>query len=72
MSIFPAPTATTQSTVGLRMLTLRHLVLEEDGNYRANPKELMLLQYYANAIVHLFEHAPKAVPRLDAPAAATR
>ena len=42
-------------SVGLRMLTLRHLVLEEDGNYRANPKELMLLQYYANAIVHLFE-----------------
>jgi glycerol-3-phosphate O-acyltransferase len=46
--------------VGLRMLTLRHLVLEEDGNYRANPDELMLLRYYANAIVHLFEHAPKA------------
>ncbi len=54
------------------MLTLRHLALEEDGNYRANPDELMLLRYYANAIVHLFEHAPKAVPRLDAPAAATR
>ena len=43
--------------VGLRMLTLRHLVLEEDGNYRANPDELILLGYYANAIVHLFEHA---------------
>jgi glycerol-3-phosphate O-acyltransferase len=41
-------------TVGLRMLTLRHLVLEEDGSYRANPKELVLLKYYANAIVHLF------------------
>ena len=40
--------------VGLRMLTLRHLVLEEDGSYRANPKELMLLKYYANAIAHLF------------------
>jgi glycerol-3-phosphate O-acyltransferase len=45
--------------VGLRMLTLRHLVLEEDGNYRANPDELILLKYYANAIVHLFESAPK-------------
>jgi len=43
-------------SVGLRMLTLRHLVLEEDGSYRANPKELMLLKYYANAIAHLFEN----------------
>ena len=43
--------------VGLRMLTLRHLVLEEDGSYRANPDELILLKYYANAIVHLFESA---------------
>src|SRR5215470_5072601 len=42
-------------TVGLRMLTLRHLVLEQDGNYRANPNETVLLQYYANAIAHLFE-----------------
>jgi glycerol-3-phosphate O-acyltransferase len=45
-------------SVGLRMLTLRHLVLEEDGSYRANPKELMLLKYYANAIAHLFENTP--------------
>jgi glycerol-3-phosphate O-acyltransferase len=44
-------------SVGLRMLTLRHLVLEEDGNYRANPNELMLLKYYANAIAHLFDAA---------------
>jgi glycerol-3-phosphate O-acyltransferase len=44
-------------SVGLRMLTLRHLVLEEDGNYRANPKELVLLKYYANAIAHLFDKA---------------
>ena len=41
-------------TVGLRMLTLRHLVEEVDGNYRANPKEMVLLRYYANAIAHLF------------------
>ena len=26
------------------MLTLRHLVLEVDGSYRANPKELILLK----------------------------
>src|SRR3954469_10804312 len=44
-------------SVGLRMLTLRHLVLEDDGNYRANPNELMLLKYYANAIAHLFDAA---------------
>jgi len=42
-------------TVGLRMLTLRRLVLKDDGNYRADPGELALLQYYANAIAHLFK-----------------
>lgn len=46
--------------VGLRMLTLRHIVLEEDETYRANPKEIVLLQYYANAIVHLFK-SPLAI-----------
>jgi glycerol-3-phosphate O-acyltransferase len=45
-------------SVGLRMLTLRHLVIETDDVYRANPKELVLLQYYANAIVHLFGTVP--------------
>lgn len=39
--------------VGLRMLTLRRLVLEKDGRFRANPDELALLRYYANAIAHL-------------------
>ena len=39
------------------MLTLRHLVEEVDGNYRANPKETVLLRYYANAIAHLFKPA---------------
>jgi glycerol-3-phosphate O-acyltransferase len=39
--------------VGLRMLLLRHLVELEDGLYRANPKEGVLLAYYANAIAHL-------------------
>jgi glycerol-3-phosphate O-acyltransferase len=53
--------------VGLRMLTLRHLVLEEeDGNYRANPGELILLKYYANAIVHLFENAAPPAPAKEA------
>ncbi len=40
-------------SVGLRMLKLRHLVEESDGLYRANPRELRLLSYYANSIAHL-------------------
>ena len=48
--------------VGLRMLTLRHLVVEQDGNYRIDPKEIALLKYYANAIAHLFGHATKLAP----------
>lgn len=39
--------------VGLRMLTLRRLVREEDGLLRVEPRELPLLHYYANAIAHL-------------------
>jgi glycerol-3-phosphate O-acyltransferase len=49
-------------TVGLRMLTLRHLVEEVDGNYRAHPKETVLLRYYANAIAHLFARTVVASP----------
>ncbi|MEP7102193.1 MAG: 1-acyl-sn-glycerol-3-phosphate acyltransferase, partial [Burkholderiales bacterium] len=40
-------------TVGLRMLTLRHLVHERDGLFSANPDELKVLAYYANSIAHL-------------------
>ena len=40
--------------VGLRMLTLRHFVIEENETYRANPIERAMLVYYANAIAHLF------------------
>ena len=39
--------------VGLRMMRLRQLVIEEDGLLVANPKEGLLLAYYANAIAHL-------------------
>jgi len=35
------------------MLLLRHFVLEENGLYRANPREEILLRYYANSIAHL-------------------
>ena len=40
-------------SVGLRMLTLRHLVTERDGLFSANPSELKVLAYYANSIAHL-------------------
>jgi glycerol-3-phosphate O-acyltransferase len=50
-------------TVGLRMLTARHLVREEDGIFRANPQELRVLAYYANSIAHLVpERAAELVP----------
>ncbi|MBO0742576.1 MAG: 1-acyl-sn-glycerol-3-phosphate acyltransferase [Hyphomicrobiaceae bacterium] len=39
--------------VGLRMLLLRHLVTVQDGVYRPNCKETVLLAFYANAIAHL-------------------
>jgi glycerol-3-phosphate O-acyltransferase len=49
-------------TVGLRMLTMRHLVLEADGLFTANPRELAVLRYYANSIAHLLPaHTPLAV-----------
>ncbi len=39
--------------VGLRMLTLRHIVRIEDDKYRPNWQEKLLLEYYANSIAHL-------------------
>jgi len=44
-------------TVGLRMLTLRKLVEEEDGLFVPRAAELPLLAYYANSIRHLFPAA---------------
>ena len=40
------------TTVGLRMLVLRHLVQESDGLYRACANEHDMLRYYANSIAH--------------------
>ena len=37
-------------SVGLRMLTLRHVVLADGGLFRQAPDEVPLLRYYANAI----------------------
>lgn len=42
-------------SAGLRMLHLRHLVVETDGLYHAHPDEMILLKYYANSIAHLFK-----------------
>jgi glycerol-3-phosphate O-acyltransferase len=39
--------------VGLRSLSLRHLVSEQDGLYAIQPSEEKLLRYYANSIAHL-------------------
>jgi glycerol-3-phosphate O-acyltransferase len=44
--------------VGLRMLSLRHLIDQTDGLYQINPAETVLLCYYANSIVHLLDDAP--------------
>lgn len=39
---------------GLRMLTLRHIIMEdENGMFSANPDEKVILDYYANSIAHL-------------------
>ncbi len=45
-------------SVGVRMLTLRKLVSEEEGMYLPLPQELPLLRYYANSIRHLLPAAP--------------
>lgn len=39
---------------GLRILTMRHLVLENAGLLSAAPKERVLIRYYANSIAHHF------------------
>ena len=49
--------------VGLRMLLLRHFVTEENGLYRANPAEEILLRYYANSIAHLVHRRARPRPR---------
>jgi glycerol-3-phosphate O-acyltransferase len=47
--------------VGLRMLSLRHIVQEnDDGLYRLVPEQLEVAAYYANAIAHLMEQRPAA------------
>lgn len=53
-------------TVGLRTLTLRHLVDEQEGLYRVRAEELPILHYYANAIAHLLPHPLPVSETVDA------
>ncbi len=39
--------------VGLRILTLRHMVVEKDGMFGLNPADRSLIEYYANSVAHL-------------------
>jgi glycerol-3-phosphate O-acyltransferase len=39
--------------VGLRMLKMRRLIFEDRDAFTANPKETVILRYYANSIAHL-------------------
>jgi len=39
--------------VGVRMLTLRNILVNEEGVLSANPSEHTLLRYYSNSIAHL-------------------
>jgi glycerol-3-phosphate O-acyltransferase len=48
--------------VGLRMLLMRHIVIEEGGSYRANPEEAAVLAFYANAIAHLLPAEISSAP----------
>ena len=54
--------------VGLRMLVMRRIIVEEDESYRTNPDEKLLLAYYANSIAH---HLDAAAPEAPATAAVT-
>jgi glycerol-3-phosphate O-acyltransferase len=49
-------------SVGLRMLTLRAIVSENDGLYSSDPAERPILAYYANAVEHLFDRQVLAQP----------
>ncbi len=52
--------------VGLRMLVLRRIVLEERGLFTANPAELRILDYYANSISHFLSRRPAPFATVDA------
>lgn len=41
--------------LGLKMLTLRHMAIEENGQFVANQTQTAALEFYANSIAHLYE-----------------
>jgi len=45
--------------VGLRMLTLRKVVLQEKDLLRVKPDEIALVKFYARSIAHLLEREPE-------------
>lgn len=60
--------------VGLRMLTLRRLVIQDAEGLRVVPAERRLIAYYANSLEHFFasrgpQASVPAPPRLDRPLA---
>jgi glycerol-3-phosphate O-acyltransferase len=57
-------------TVGLRMLTLRRLILEEGGLFRAAPNEAAVLAYYAHSIAHLLPPPSATAPSATPPSGA--
>lgn len=48
--------------VGLRMLTLRHIVEERDGLFVPVAENLPVLAYYANSVAHFGGQALRAAP----------
>ncbi len=58
-------------TVGIRMLTLRHVLLENKGLLSVNHNDLPLLTYYANSIAHLTPDADHPAPSTCASTANT-
>jgi hypothetical protein len=40
------------------MLTLRHVVVAEGGDFRVDRTQTALLRYYANSIAHFLPAAP--------------
>jgi glycerol-3-phosphate O-acyltransferase len=41
--------------VGVRILTLRHIVQEQHGTYHVRPEDRGLVAYYANSVAHLLD-----------------
>ncbi|MEE9374894.1 MAG: 1-acyl-sn-glycerol-3-phosphate acyltransferase [Rhizobiaceae bacterium] len=52
-------------TTGLRMLTLRKLIIEKDGYFEIMAGEEQLIDYYVNSIAHLRKNKkkPRKIPR---------